>query len=92
MTNKNYSVHLNGYNEAAALQRLLDAANSALDEQEKRLTAGDYTLEQFTITVGGVQTAFLLGGPQYTALCEFIQHIADENFYEVDFKEATVSE
>ena len=92
--NKNYSTHLNSYSEAAALQQLLQAANAALDAENQRIEADsdDAYREQFTITIAGVQTAFILGGPQYQALTEFIQSIAAENFYAVDFDNATVKD
>ena len=94
MTNKHYSITLDSYNEAAALQQLLEALNDALDANNERFerNADSAYYEQFTVTVGGVQTAFVLGGPQTQALCEFIQHIADENFYAVDFDNSTVTD
>lgn len=93
-TNKNYTTHLNCYSEAAALQQLLQAANAALEAENQRFNADsdDVCCDEFTITIAGVQTAFILGGPQYQALTEFIQSIAAENFYAVDFDKATVTE
>ena len=90
---KNYTTR-HQYNEAEALQQLLAAVNNALDAQNKRFEQqpDDYIDEEFTITVNGIQTAFILGGPQSQALFEFIQHIADENFYAVDFNNAIVEE
>lgn len=94
MTNKNYDI--NGkYNEAEALQQLLRAVNSALDIQNQRFDSAkdcEFCDEQFTITVAGIQTAFVLGGPQVQALIEFVESIASENCYEVSLKEATVTE
>lgn len=94
MTNKYYSILLDSYKESEALQQLLRAVNDALDAENKRFERdAQYAgCEQFTITVGGVQTAFVLGGPQTQALCEFIQSIAAENFYAVDFDNDTVTE
>ena len=92
MTNAQYNAALKNYKESAALEQLLKAANAAIDCYDERFANDNYELDQFTITVGGVQTAFILGGPQYDALIDFIQHIADENLYLVDFDELTVSE
>ena len=92
MTNKNYCTNLPGYNEAEALQQLLQAASSALDKQCKSFEAGIDSDEEFTITVNGVQTAFYLGGPQFDALIKFIKSIAAENFYSVDVDKHTVVE
>lgn len=93
MTNKHYNAGLNSYNEAEALQQLLRAANDTLDAEVERLdtNADDALIDQFTITIGGVQTAFFLGGPQIEALYRFIKHIADENFYDVDIDNGTVT-
>ena len=90
--NKQHNTYLNEYNEAAALQQLLQALHSALDTQNKKFESDSEDLDQFTITVGGVQTAFYLGGPQSEAIYKFVQHVANENFYEVDIHNATVSE
>lgn len=92
--NKNYTTHLNCYSEAAALQQLLQAATAMLEAENQRIESDsdDAYQEQFTITVAGIQTAFIAGAPQYEALMQFIQHIAAENFYAVDFDKATVTE
>lgn len=90
--NKNYTTHLNSYDEAAALQQLLQAANAMLEAENQRFDADsdDVCCDEFTITVAGIQTAFIAGAPQYEALMQFIQHIAAENMYDVDFDKQTV--
>lgn len=83
------------YSEAAALEQMLRAADETLAEMNDgyEKTNDDIYLDvQFTISVGGISTAFLLGGPQMQALCNFVQSIADENGYSVDFETMTVSE
>lgn len=90
--NRNYSTKLDSYNESEALQQLLEAADSAIEKQNKAFEEDKEYLDEFTITVNGVQTAFYLGGPQLDGLCAFVGHIADENFYEVDFQNNTVKE
>lgn len=96
MTNKNYDIDLETYSESAALQQLLQAAYAAADEEMKLFDdacAGkDVPFGQFTITIGGVQTAFLLGGAQIEALAAFIDYLAKENGYAVDFNKATVTD
>lgn len=92
MTNKNYDIN-NQYNEAEALQQLLRAVHHGLDVANERFESDESSgsmFEQFHITVAGVQTAFVLGGPQVDALLAFIEHIAHENFYSVDFDKLTV--
>lgn len=91
MSNKQYNTALNTYNEAEALQQLLRAAHEAIVADNDRIESNaDYSLDQFTITIAGVQTAFHLGGPQLEALYRFVQHVATENFYTVDFDRLTV--
>ena len=92
MTNKQYNTNLNSYNESEALQQLLRTTFDALNAETERIEAdaSDAWQEQFTITVGGVQTAFILGGPQVEALVAFIQHIAGENLYSVDIDKRIV--
>lgn len=97
MQNKNYDIHLQSYDEASALQQLLRATITATTLQAERFENADddtYGLddEQFTITIAGVQTAFMLGGPQTQALFEFIESISAENFYAVDFDTQTVKD
>ena len=86
------STYLPNYSESAALQDLLRCVNTALDEQNYRfeLDSQNAVDEQFTITVGGRSIAFYLGGPQSEALFRFVEHIANENLYEVDFDKLTV--
>lgn len=92
MTNKNYNTHLNSYNEAEALDQLIKAAHSLMTKVADSFESADDSAEnyEFTITVDGIQTAFYAGGPQIEALYSFIKHIADENFYYVDFDKMSV--
>lgn len=92
-TNKQYDASMETYRESAALQQLLEAIDSAAQADSNRSDeANEFICSQFTITVGGVQTAFWLGGPQIDALCDFVRHIAAENFYTVDLINNIVSE
>lgn len=97
--NTQYDTTLNSYDEPKALQQLLTSANNELTRINDEYTAAlnvdknsELPFSEFTITVGGVQTAFYLGGPQFDALLAFIQHIADENGYSVDVNSCTVEE
>lgn len=86
-----YSTHLNGYSESAALQFLLRAAHNALEaDLDRNEKNNDFTIDQFTISVGGVTCAFLLGGPQVEALYRFAEHICAENLYSIDLNSLTV--
>lgn len=89
------------YNEAEALQQLLRIATetlSDLSENIDKMWDDGETMEyadldvsdEFYITVGGVQTAFYMGPAQYEALRAFIDHLASENLYEVNFDNCTV--
>lgn len=91
--NKHYNTKLTSYNEAEALEQLLKNAHAALCADWERVDAfaEDAWQDFFTITINGVQTAFYLGGPQYEALIAFVNTIADENFYEVNLNEHTVT-
>ena len=81
------------YKESAALQVLLEALSAALEDSNDYFDETDEWLDpDITITVGGISTAFYLGGPQTQAICMFIESIAEENGYEVDFKNNTVIE
>lgn len=91
----------NSYNEAEALQQLLRIATETLSDIDDNIVSmcdhGDTmestdldVVDEFYITVGGVQTAFYMGPAQYEALCAFIRHLAHENLYEVDFGNYTV--
>lgn len=90
MKNLYYSTTTGSYSEPKALQQLLDNANEALAAECEALENNTDAELDFTITINGVQTAFYCGGPQIEALFRFVQHIADENLYEVDFKEMKV--
>jgi hypothetical protein len=92
MTNKHYRTRLSTYNEAEALQQLMQTINTALSDERFKQYEDDVMSDEILITIGGVQTAFYLGGPQVDGLMAFIDHIANENGYEVDFNNSTVVE
>lgn len=79
------------YNEANALQQLMTAADAACDDSVERMTQQHDFSGQFTINIHGQSIAFYLGGPQIDALYAFIDHIAAENFHEVNYHERTVT-
>ena len=91
MTNKNYKTTLPSYNEPEALDQLLKAAEAAIERQNDAFDTADEYNDEFTITINGTQTAFYLGGPQFDALLAFVDHIAAENLYAVDFNKMTVT-
>jgi len=90
----NYSNTLHRhYNEAFALETLLKAISDALEYDMAETDANNSKPgEQITINVAGKAIAFYIGGVQIDALYNFIQSIADENGYEVDYKNSTVLE
>lgn len=90
--NKHYRTGLSTYNEAEALQQLMQTINTALSDERFKQSEDDVMSDEILITIGGTQTAFYLGGPQVDGLMAFIDHIANENGYEVDFKNSTVVE
>lgn len=79
------------YDEAKALQQLMKSLDSCVEELNQLLEAGgeDY-FANMTITVGNTTTAFVLGGPTYQAMQDFITSIAEENGYKVDKVNRTV--
>lgn len=89
--NEQYSTELKTYCEPAALQQLLQSVHTAMTNQNDAYDAGEEYLDEFTITVAGVQTAFIMGGPQAEALYRFIEHIAAENLYIVDYDTMTLT-
>ena len=75
------------YNEQEALQQLKNAAEIALNNSTYDGELPDYAdmfYEQITITIDGKSFAFILGGPQFQALINFVNHIADENLYVIN--------
>jgi hypothetical protein len=78
--------------EVEMLDSLLKAINKEIDEQSWMLENQDDCYNTFTIVVGSTASQFLVGGPQVNALYNFIQHIADENGYNVDVNNSTVTE
>ena len=79
------------YNEADALQQLMRAADAACEDSVERMTQHKDFSGQFTININGQSIAFHLGGPQIDGLYAFIEHIAAENFHEVNFNDMTVT-
>ena len=92
--NIQYDTNLNSYKEAKALQQLLRAIDDAERLDNEKFASGDENipLDQFTITIAGIQTAFIVGGPQTDALREFVAYIASDNGYAVDFDKSTVED
>lgn len=90
--NTQYTTALSTYDEATALQQLLEATDTAIDNWQKEFENDKSFFEEFTITIGGVQTAFILGGPQMEALYQFVKHIGRENCYYVDISTNTVED
>lgn len=91
----NYQTHSaqhTDYSEPAALQDLLHAINEAVEYSCNRLELYGSDLSSFTINIHGKSIAFIVGGPQIHALHEFIETIAAENLYAVDFDNMTVEE
>ena len=91
MKNLHYSTNIDSYNEAEALQQLLKAASEALADTCSALEDNKDLAFDFTITVNGVQTAFICGAPQIEALYRFVSYVATENMYIVDFNKMTVT-
>lgn len=85
-----YDNRRDDYSECLALQDLMRTIDNESEVVNKLLEAGKYDYGRFTIDIGGKSIAFNLGGPQAEALCKFIEHIAAENGYEVDFDKQTV--
>lgn len=82
------------YNEAAALQQLLVATKATISHQSELLEAEKFDEADnisFTITIGGVQTEFFLLAPQAQALFNFIDSLASENDFTVDYRNNTVT-
>ena len=90
--NKHYRTGLSTYKESEALQQLMQTIDTALSDERFKQSEDDVMSDEILITIGGTQTAFYLGGPQVDGLMAFIDHIANENCYEVDFKNSTVVE
>lgn len=90
MKNKNYSTRLSTYDEANALQQLLETINEATSNERFERYEDDVMQDEIVISIAGKQTAFYLGGPQIAALHAFVDHIADENCYIVDYTDSTV--
>lgn len=87
------NTHHKNYSEAAALQVLIEQLHLALEEMNDHFDDADYLIApDINIVVGGVSTAFYLGGPQSAAIHNFVNSIAEENGYCVDLIERTVTE
>ncbi len=81
------------YSEAYALQMLLRMADYACDESAELINFDDGEIvgcEHFTINIAGRSIDFIMGGPQYDALCKFVDSLAEENGYWVNFKKSRV--
>lgn len=81
------------YSEAYALQMLLRMADYACDETTALMednTGEDVIIEHFTINIAGHSIDFRAGAVQCNALCKFVDSIAAENGYEVNFKKNRV--
>lgn len=93
MTTSTSRVNHKHYDEAAALQELLRTSSETINEMNDQYdeTKQDEDFDvSFSIVIGGKSIAFILGGPQYQALHCFIESIAEENLYEVDYENMTV--
>lgn len=86
MASKNYDIRAYGYNEAEALQQLVDTITKVAIEENERIEQGIYVsgCEQFTINIGGLQFAFPLNAPQCCALDAFVERLASESGYTID--------
>lgn len=84
--------HRDDYREWRAIDQLLRAIDVAVTDDCQHTDNNTNGSDQFFIMIGGQQIAFSIGGPQLEGLCQFIQQIADENFYEVDFKQNAVTD
>lgn len=80
------------YDEAAALQHLMRTIEAACDDSLERMQQHEDFTGQFTINILGQSIAFYLGGPQTDALYAFIEHIAAENFHEINYTECSVTD
>ena len=88
--NNQYRTSLSTYKESEALQQLVRTVNNALTNERFQQFEHDVMTDEILITVNGVQTAFYLGGPQMDGLFAFVDYIANENGYAVNFDEGTV--
>lgn len=83
-------------NEAKELTKLMQAITKQLNEDNERFEQNpddaSYEISHATIVIGDTVCSILLGGPQTAGLHAMIQHIADENFYVVDYVNDTVTD
>ena len=90
-----YEKRLNIMNEAKELTRLMKAitkqANLDNEAYEQNQT-GDFDVSDIIIIIGDEAIRLCLGCPQMTGLHKLIEHIADENFYNVDYVKDEVTE
>lgn len=82
----NHDTRLSKYREPAAIQELLQIISDIIHDDNR-----EDDNEQIQITVGGRTVAFYCGGPQIEALYAFCDHIASENWYQLDFDSCTVA-
>lgn len=85
---QNYDVRLSMYSEPEAIQELLTTVDDVLKQADANDYVDDY---QIQITIGGRTVAFVLGGPQAEGLYQFCAQLADENFYEIDTDNNTIT-
>ena len=82
-----YDTHYHSYkDEAAELDKLLKAMFKQIEKDVEEETDSD-----IIILVGDELVRLVLGGPQLDGLLALIYHIAEENWYEVNVENRTVS-
>ena len=95
MQNKNYSGYLDSYDEAEALQQLVQSFISWQSRVDGLYAKGKYDEAdnlEFSIIIAGIQTSFCHGGPTVQALTLFITSLASELCLSVDFNNGIVTE
>lgn len=80
------------YREHLALQALIRAADFAFDDVSDMLETVPHYSDTITITVGGTAVQFYLGPSQYEALHTFVDHLARDHLYTVNYDNLTVKE
>lgn len=82
----NHDTRLSKYHEPSAIQELLQIINDFIHDDNR-----EDANEQIQIVLGGRTVAFYCGGPQLEALYAFCEHIAGENWYQIDTDECIVA-
>lgn len=75
------------YNEAHQLEKLLKTFSRLMNAD-----IANNTISTVTIHIGNRRVELLAGAPQFEGVCKMVEHIASENFYEVDFENLTVKD